>query len=65
MHNNTLAKVFLHIAQVSVSFDYLVIFLYIGKSDWIIHLNAKSKDNFGMVNCELQFFFKVHSVIVK
>ena len=56
MHNNTSAKVFLHIARVSVSFNYLVIFLYTGKQDWIIDLNAKLKDNFEIVNCELEFF---------
>ena len=58
-----LQKFFVHIARVSVSFDYLVIFLHPGKPDWIIHLNAKSKNNFGTVNCELQFFLKSPNVI--
>ena len=58
-------KFFLHIARVSVSLDYLVIFLYTGKPDRIIHLNAESKDNSGMVNRELQFFFKSHNLIGK
>ena len=49
---------FLRNALVSVSYDYryLVIFRYTGEADWIIHLNVQSKDNFGMVNSERQFF---------
>ena len=64
MYDYTLAKVFLRKARVSLGYDYLVVFLYTGKSDWIIHLNVESKDNFGMVNCERQFF-KSHNVIGK
>ena len=48
------SKSFLCNAQVSVSFDYLPIFLYTGKSDWIV--NVESKDNFEMVNGKRQFF---------
>ena len=58
VHNFTLAKVFLRNARVSVSYyyRYLVIFQYTGKPDWIIQINVQLKDNFGMVNCERQFF---------
>ena len=47
---------FLRNTQPFVSFCYLIIFLYTGKPDQIIHLNLRSKDNFEMVHSEQQFF---------
>ena len=50
------SKSFLHGAPITVSNDYLVIFLYAGKRDWIVYLNVEPKDNFGMADGEWQFF---------
>ena len=47
---------FLRNAQPSVSFCHLIIFLYTGKPDYIIHPNVGLKDNFEMVHSERQFF---------
>ena len=36
----------MHSAQLSVIFDYLVVFIYTGKPDSTIHLNIESKKQF-------------------
>ena len=46
----------LRTTRVSVIYEYLIIFLYTGKPDWMMHLNVESQENYGMVDFERKFF---------